>query len=157
MILTPLLLIPRCYRPTPTLSKQNMILISQMGEMNLLIRNGKMWAWLQNLYADHILKLTSMVFLREEVKSLPTQHDLETPSYCLSLVELRNCLCCVILIIVSTLILVFLKNWVYFVDTYNLKMILVWKYVEFLIQSGTQLDFYKPKKKKFRVINVYSN
>lgn len=45
----------------------------------------------------------------DEVKTLPTPHGTETLSNCLSLVELRNSLCSVILIIVSLLILVCLK------------------------------------------------
>ncbi|OIT36499.1 f-box protein [Nicotiana attenuata] len=111
----------------------------------------------------------------EEVKSVPPPPGLETPSSCLRLVELGNCVC------LSD------NSYSQHVDIWLMKEygiaeswtkdrilmdcippdirqgifipIIIWKDGVILMQSeqGTQLVSYSPKEKKFRKVNVYGS
>ncbi|KAJ8547857.1 hypothetical protein K7X08_021093 [Anisodus acutangulus] len=49
--------------------------------------------WLDDKNAEKSISIYSFNIDTEEVKSLPTPPGLETPSFCLTLAELGNCLC----------------------------------------------------------------
>ncbi|OIT21240.1 PREDICTED: F-box protein At3g07870-like [Nicotiana attenuata] len=131
--------------------------------------------WLDDENTKKSASIYSFNIRTEEVKPVPAPPGLETPSFCLRIVELGNCLC------LSD------NNYFQHVDVWwmreygiaeswtkdrilmdsippdipqtNFLPIIIWKDGEILMQSerATQLISYNPMEKKFRMVNVYDN